>query len=122
MKEKQGFWKIMQSKPALFILGIIILVFAWNIIGFLSKMKETAKNRDIATKNIQDLSEAKTKLSADIASLETEKGIEDNIREKFGLAKEGEQMIVIVEDKNQPELNPKDKKKGFFGWFKNLFK
>jgi len=114
--------KIMHSKPVLVILGIIIIVFAWNITGFIGKMKETARNKKIAENNMRELEQTRIKLSADIANLQTEKGVEENIREKFGLAKEGESMIVIVEEKNPSAETTEKKQSGFFSFIKNLFK
>ena len=81
----------------------------------------TRENRKIAENKVQELELEKEKLSSDIAKLKTEKGIEENIREKFGLAKEGEGMIVIVEDKN-PQTEQNDFSEGFFSFFKSWFK
>jgi cell division protein FtsB len=122
LKVKGKWRRIFQSKPVLALMGLLILLFAWNIIGFVVKMRETAKNKNIAENKIIELGEMKSKLSSDIEKLKTEKGIEENIREKFGLAKDGEQLIVVVEDKNQLIANPKDGGDGLFSWFKNLFK
>ena len=102
-QEKSKLRHIMQSKPVLVLLGIIILIFAWSIIQLIGKAGETAKNRKIAEDKIIELHKGKEKLSSDIAKLNTDSGIEENIREKFGLAKEGKSMIVIVEDKNLSE-------------------
>lgn len=122
IKEGKGLWGIMQSKLALIFLGVVIVFFAWNVFGFLGKMRETAKNRDIIENSISNLKEAKTKLSADISKLETTVGVEETIRDKFGLAKEDEQLIVIVDEKNPQPVNKKEKSKGFFHFFKNLLK
>ena len=85
-------------------------------------MQLTKENREIVEYKIAELEKGKEKLSSDIAKLQTEEGVEENIREKFGLAKEGEGMIVIVEDKNQPEIPLETNTSGFFSFFKNLFK
>jgi len=120
-QEKRGIRHIMQSRLILVFLGVIILVFAWSVIQLVSKAEETAKNKNIAEDKIAELQKGKEKLSSDIAKFQTEKGIEENIREKFGLAKEGENMIVIIEDKNLPEKE-KIESNGFFSFLKNWFK
>jgi len=120
-QEKRGIRHIMQSRLILVFLGVIILVFAWSVIQLVSKAKETAKNKNIAEDKIAELQKGKEKLSSDIAKFQTEKGIEENIREKFGLAKEGENMIVIIEDKNLPEKEEVESN-GFFSFLKNWFK
>lgn len=112
----------MQSKPVLVFLGIIILVFAWSVLGLVGKMQETIKNKKIADDKIQELQKEKEKLLSDINELKTDKGVEKSIREKFGLAKEGEGMVVVVDDKNPPVAGEDAGKKGFFSFLKNLFR
>ncbi len=112
----------MQSKPVLIFIGIVILVFIWNLFGFLNKMQDTARNKKIAEDKVAELEKAKAKLTSDIDKLNTNAGVEESIREKFGLAKEGEGLIVIVDEKAPPAVEANAGGSGFFGWFKNLFK
>lgn len=111
----------MQSKPVLVLLGGLILVFAWSVLGFWNTMRETEKNKQIVENKVVELKVQKEKLLADINSLETEEGKEKFFRENFGLAKEGENVIIVVEDKNLPKEPDKDSS-GFWSFFKNLFK
>lgn len=113
---------IMQSKIFLIFLGIIIISFFFSMFNFLDKMRETRKNREIVENKITELQNSKDKLELEINKLKTEEGIEASIREKFGLAKEGESMIVIVEDKNKSEAQKKPSSSGFLSFIKNLFK
>lgn len=119
---KKGFRRVMESKPALILLGMVVIIFTWNVLGFIGKMQETVKNRKMAEEKIVELQKVKTQLSSDIGKLKTEEGIEEDIREKFGLAKEGEGMILIVDDKNTPSSTKDKVSNGFFSFFKNLFK
>ena len=105
---------ILHSKPVLAFLFILVLVFAWGMIGFFGKMRLTKGNRELAETKVAELGKEKQKLSADIARLETESGVEENIRQKFGLAKQGEGLIVVVDDKNPPKVV--EKEKSFFSF------
>ena len=121
--QKSGRLKyVMQSKLFLIFLGIIILTFFFNIFSFMNKMGETSRNKEIIEDKVTELEKSKEKLNSEIIKLKTEKGIEENIREKFGLAKEGEEMIVIIEDKNSEEAEKKMDSEGFFSFLKNWFK
>ena len=113
---------VMQSKPFLIFWGVIILAFIFSIFGFMSKMEETIKNKKIVEDKIAELEKSKEKLSSDITSLQTQEGVEENIRDKFGLAKDGENMIMITDDKSVPETNTNADSGGFLNFFKNLFK
>ena len=112
----------MQSKPVLILLGILALAFAWNVVSLFDKMLDTVKNRKIVEKRMEQLQREKENLSMDIQNLKTEKGREESIREKFGLVKEGEGLIVVVEDENQQKNKNNQNEKEFILFFKNLFK
>ncbi|MBI5139518.1 septum formation initiator family protein [Candidatus Nomurabacteria bacterium] len=86
------------------------------------KMLETSKNKKIAEAKIAELKENKFKLDRDIDKLNTNQGLEENIREKFGLVKEGENMIVIVDEKKEVSVPLEANSGGFFSFFLNLFK
>ncbi|MFA6300774.1 MAG: septum formation initiator family protein [Candidatus Paceibacterota bacterium] len=122
LEQKKIWRKVMQSKPILIFLGILILVFAYSVLGFWNKMQETSRNKRIVEDKIAELKQQKEKLSSDIDSLNTEEGKEKFFRENFGLVKEGEDMIVVVEDKNSPKDGEKKTSGGFFSFFTNLFR
>ena len=103
------------------IFGVFILFFAWSVLGFWNKMAETGKNKKIAEDKVAALEKQKEKLTSDISSLKTDQGKEKIFRENYGLAKEGEDMIVVVDDKNAPAA-PEPNSGGFWGFLKNLFK
>ena len=114
----------MHSKPILAFLGIIVLIFASGVIGFMGKMIMTIENRKVAENKIAQLEKEKERLSSEVSKLKTQDGIEESIREKFGLVKEGEGMIMIVDDKNQGK-KADSPKEGFLSslffwksWFK----
>jgi len=114
----------MHSKPVLGLLGVVVLIFASGVIGFMGKMRTTIENRKVAENKLAQLETEKDRLSSEVAKLKSQDGIEESIREKFGLAKEGEGMIMIVDDKN-PTKPPEKPKEGFLSslfFWKNWFK
>ncbi|PIR69020.1 hypothetical protein COX93_00880 [Candidatus Nomurabacteria bacterium CG_4_10_14_0_2_um_filter_30_12] len=121
-QKKGRFENIMQSKPFLIFFGVLILFFIFSMFGFMNKMEDTSKNRKIVEDKILELEKSKEKLNSEISKLKTEKGVEESIREKFGLAKEGENMILVVDEKNSLIEGKKTNSNGFFSFLKNLFK
>lgn len=111
----------MQSKPVLIFLGILMLFFTWNVLGLWTKMEETSKNKKIVEDKVTMLKQQKEKLSSEINSLNTDQGKEKFFRENFGLVKEGENLTVVVEDKNPSAPAPKNSG-GFFSFLKGWFK
>jgi cell division protein FtsB len=99
-----------------------VLVFAWSVFGFWNKMRETSKNMKIIEDKVTELRLKKEKLSANINNLNTEEGKENIFRENFGLAKDGEGVVVIVEDKNKTEPPKAENSSKITTFFKNLFR
>ena len=120
-QHKRGWMDILQSRPVLLVLSIMVLIFAWSVFGFLGKMQTTRENRQMAESQLIELEKAKEKLSSDIAKLKTDEGVEESIRKKFGLAKEGEGVIIIVGD-NQKQTTPAEESGGFWTFWADLFR
>jgi cell division protein FtsB len=121
-QDKKRWRRVMESKPVLVFLFLVILVFAWSVLGLVGKMSETQKNKNEVKAKITELQKNKDKLSANISKLQTDEGIEESIREKFGWVKEGEGVIVVVDSTASEDLDKTEDDGGFFSFFKNLFK
>ena len=113
---------IMQSKLFLMFLRIGIFTFIYRMFSFINKLEETGKNRKIVEDKITELEKSKEKLNSDIIKLKTEKGIEESIRERFGLAKDGEGMIMVIDDKNQIKTQKEPESGVFWSVIKSWFK
>jgi len=85
------------------VLLAILAVMGSGLWEIYQKEREARALRDEARVQLADLEERENELRADIASLRTERGMEAELRRQFGLAAEGEELIVIVEP---PEPEP----------------
>lgn len=119
-QKKTGFKRYMETWPAIIAVFALVLIVGWGVVGLAGGLHQTIKNKNIASANLTELKERQARLEYDIENLETIEGKEKIFRENYGLAKEGEGLIVIVEDKDANK--DKEKKKGVFGVFKNIFK
>ncbi len=115
-QQKKGWIEIIESWPVIIFLFVLVIFFAWGVMGFMGKMFATRENREVAQNRLVELENKKERLTIEISKLQTETGKEENIREKFGLAKEGEGLIVIVDDKNKVEIVEPEK-----GWFASFW-
>lgn len=73
-----------------------------------------------AEASVIELEERKERLSEEIQHLETKEGVEEEIRENFGFAKEGERVVIIVEGE-EVETRGENKNTGFWGSFLKIF-
>lgn len=120
-REQNSFW---HSPLSLGVLFVIVVIFAYNMIGLIKKERETSKNKTLILDQINSLKTREQDLSSGIAKLKTAEGTEDTIREKYQVVKQGEKMLVIIDDKSTTPSNTTDlsKSHGFWNFIKNLFK
>ena len=119
-KKEYNFW---HSPVSLAILFCILVVFVYNMVDLFKKERETAKKKELIQEQIDTLTKREKILSEDIKKLETEEGVEDIIREKYQVTKEGEKMVVIVDENEQTQNKEEESspKHGFVNWFKSVF-
>lgn len=110
LKKKQVFKRRLYGKTIKIALIILILLLIKPTWGMYKKSRESENNLRRAEQELMVLEERKTELSKNLDTLKTEKGRDAEIREKYGVAKEGETVVVIVEDKKtvQPVEAPKE--------------
>jgi len=119
-QHKSPLRKIAESKPALAIIAGILIFSMWNLAVFWRKMIETEKNKELAEERAAVLEESKKNLEAQVSKLQTERGVEEVLREDFGLSREGEGVIIIVDEEGEGE-EVKPENRGFWGWIKGIF-
>ena len=119
-QRKRKLRTFLETWPVLILLLALVVFFAFGILNFVGKMGETAKSKKIAEDAFIELEERKAGLEEDIETLETPLGKERVFREDFGLAKEGEGVIVVI-DEIKEEVE-EEEKKGFWRFFQNIFK
>ncbi len=96
-KEKKRVRKLIYSKPVLFALAVILLVSLeelWSIYGKYSEAYEKAQD---AKADLERLQEKEAELEKKVAFLKTDRGKEEEIRKKFMVGKEGEGVILVVD-------------------------
>ena len=122
-QQKTKWRSVVESWPVLILLSILLLLFAWGVVGLFRRMQVTIENKKIAENKLKELEKKKDIFTNDVAKLSTDNGVEESIREKFPVVKEGEGLIIVVDDKNKPEEAPQEEKSFFsFLYFWNWFK
>lgn len=118
-RNKYNFW---HSPLVLIVLFCVLILFIYNIIGLIEKERQTTEKKNIILSNIETLRNREKTLSNDIEKLKTEEGVEETIRDKYQVVKEGEKMVVIVdEEQKEASALPKEIKHGFVEWIKGIF-
>ena len=82
----------------LFVFVLFAIHSTWMVY---SKKRESEVQKETALRNLTTLTARSTELDSKIEKLETPAGIEEEIRAKFNVAKEGESVVVIVPDQSK---------------------
>jgi len=91
------------GKIGLIILAIIFTVFARGTWGVYEKARFAKENREQSEQNLRELEERERALEEELVRLNTSRGLEEEIRHKFDVGRDGEQLVVLV-DAPEPEV------------------
>ncbi|HEY4519654.1 MAG TPA: hypothetical protein VJH33_01280 [Candidatus Paceibacterota bacterium] len=99
------------------IFGAILLMIpgVWKVY---MQERESRTLRNEAVGALSDLEAREKRVREQIDTLNTSRGLETALREQFSLAKEGENLIIVVGRPSSEILS--EKTKGLLGWFGNL--
>ncbi len=111
MREFQEKRKIRKKIYSPYSLGALLLVMAflgkatWNVY---LKYDSSLEKKDRTAAEFQTMEDRHSALEASVARLKTTEGVEEEIREKYRMAKDGEHLLVIV-DQEKPMVVPPEK-------------
>jgi cell division protein FtsB len=83
------------TQGVLLLLAFFILISAYNRYQI---AKEMADRREAVESEISALESRRETMEAEVKYLSNERGIEAEMRRQFDIAREGEQVVIILED------------------------
>ena len=99
----------------LLVLVIVAISWVWNAYR---KERESHELRAEAQGQLSDFSTRQPQPNADIATLESDRGKEEALRDQYALAKRGEGVIIIIDPSNG---KPIEATSTFLQWFQQAF-
>lgn len=103
------------------LIGLLLLVAFWLtslIIGLAGKTQIAVDEAGKAQRRYQALEERKAILEANLAALETARGKDAAIRTAFGVARPGEEVIVVVPSETATSTPTPSWWQKILDWFK----
>ncbi|MDQ1299467.1 MAG: hypothetical protein QG636_135 [Patescibacteria group bacterium] len=94
-------------------LSVLFLVLLWAVWGIARKEEIARSAVDDRKSELAVLSERKAVFEDNLAELSTERGQEATLRQNHGVARAGEEVIIVVPPK-EDELDP------YMPWYKRL--
>jgi cell division protein FtsB len=93
---KQAWQRYLYSPLAIGLMALLVLLLgarAWR--GY-STYRLAEDEREQATADLEALNARQKELAADVALLQSDAGVEQKLRQKFSVAKEGEKVIAVI--------------------------
>ena len=101
----------------------MVVLFSYNIAGLAKKSRDTNEKRNLILKEIKYLKDKSESLNKEISELETDFGKEEELRRKLPVTKEGEKMVIILdEEPNMETIVIEKEQKGGWSRFLEIFK
>ncbi len=122
-KFKKNNYRFWHSPFVLLLLFLFLSFFIYSVINLIDREIDTSKKKEAILEEIEELKQKEQILNSNILKLKTEEGVEEIIREKYQVAKEGEKVIIIVD--NDRDVNKKyqeETRHSFWRWFCDIFK
>lgn len=116
-KKKRKFWGSWRCNMLL----IVATIFAmYSVISSVSEYRLAREKFKNSEEDLSNLNQNKERLENSLASISTEFGQEQAIRDKFNVVKDGEGLIIIVDEK-KGDGSGASSESGFFSFIKSWF-
>ncbi len=102
------------------VIGLLVLVLLWLLWllwGIVGKEEKARQAANEAKTELATLMVRKETLEENIAELSTTRGEEATLRETYGVARPGEEVIIVVPDDGREKGSPLPWWRRFLGWF-----
>jgi cell division protein FtsB len=120
-QEKKSWKRFLYSRMTAVLLLVAIVVLARAVWGLYQKERESAANALTANTELQKLEDRRSMLESELSKLETDEGIEEEIRQKYSVSKPGENVVIIV-DKNATSAPVQAPEEGWWTKFKKFLR
>lgn len=115
LQPRQRVPRALASVPVLLVMVLISISLLVGVVQMIGKTRVTSAQAREAGNQLEMLQVEHEKLVADIASLETDEGKIEALRENYRAGTEGEKLVVIVKD--EPDADADNDKQGGIGRF-----
>lgn len=100
-QERKKIRKILYSKVTLVVLFIILIVASRGAYQIYGKAARARIEREEALSALAEMKIHTTELTENIARLKSDRGIEEEIRQRFTVARPGEEVVVVVDENDK---------------------
>ncbi len=104
LQQKRKFRGLMYNKWTIGVLFVLVILIIHSTWGVYMKKKESENMKSISLQTVSDLRNRDQRLKTSLDRLDTPEGVEEEIRSKFSVAKENENVAIIVPESPNKNL------------------
>lgn len=119
-RHKQKVRRVLYSKITIGALVVLVLFVGFKTWGIYQKERLSRKILEEAQTTHAELSLRAVALSADFERLNTDIGFEEVVRDRYGVAKRGEEVVILLEN-DKDGITDEEKEVGWWAKLKTLF-
>lgn len=121
MKNDQENLPFLKTKIGLLIAILVAGLLLVGLFGFFKKLNASNKNKKQEQEKLEFYQSEKVKIESRLSEINSEDGIEKTVRENYNLTKDGEGLVVIVEEEDI-EISASHKREGsFWDFWRRIF-
>lgn len=113
--------RLIRSPFTYVVLIVVILIFSISAVGTYKKSRIAKEKTKQVEAQLEMLLGQEEHLKSSLEDMNTEYGMEKALREKFGIVKEGEVSVIIVDPKEEEKVDNKKEKRGIFNFIRQIF-
>ncbi|MBI3633676.1 MAG: hypothetical protein HY226_05285 [Candidatus Vogelbacteria bacterium] len=98
LQERRYFRRLLRSPLFAVFLSVLFLLLCNSVYRIYRKDEVARLNRIESDKRLAALKEKEEYLKTQISKLKTSRGVEEELRNKFQVTKDGEEVLVVVDD------------------------
>lgn len=91
----------LKTRFGLFLSFVVFLILIFGFISIFSKMRVAIKNKKQEQLKLEAYKKEEQLIKKRLEDITSPDGFEKNIRENYGLVKDGEGVVVIIEEKDE---------------------
>ncbi len=100
---KRRFRKVAYSKIVSVCLIVVCAMLVNGLFNIYGKARESLDRKNFSAQSLLKLHNREEKLRREIERLDTRVGLEEELRSRYSFSKEGERVIVIIDENNTSE-------------------
>jgi cell division protein FtsB len=105
--QKRKFRSFLYNRYILGFLGLLVILAVHSTWNVYQKQRESVALLRVAQEESSVLKAREQELQTKIASMQTEQGMEEEIRSKFNVAKPGENVVVVLDQSDATTSTPR---------------